>query len=419
MYYLGIFLLFILPFQMAIPLFGLDLPLARVISIVLIVLGGAFFCVRANSVPISGKIFVPLIGFLGWIVMSLLLQLDLPGDWSRKLLFLGGIYPLVIIWAILIHQGHEYPLLKSLVLGGVGSALVALGLFFLQFWLGTDRMFQMLTEQVFPSFLGQALADRVASFPSLFVAIGGQTWLRATAFFPDPHVAAYFFGMVGFLALGLFIDTHNKCWLLAGLLLILVDLLTFSRGGYFGFLAGLAIFLGVLWQRQSLSRGWLWFLALAPFIILSLWPVLMRFFSSFLLEDISSLDRFELWQTAIQIITSSPWFGLGLGQYAEYVYPFQGMTLPYYAHNLYLDIAVEAGLGAIFFFVWLVGGAFLSSIQRGFSSGLSLGVAAGLAVYMVHSLFETPLFSTHIAIVFSLFVAFGLMRAKKSFSELQ
>lgn len=422
MHYFGLILLALLPFQMAIPLLGFELPLARVMSAILLVLWGVLFCIRASSITISRDIFLPLIGFLGWIGLSLLLQPDLPGDWLRKLVFLMGIYPLVIVWSTLIYQGHEYSLFKALVWGGVVSAFAALGLFSLQFWLGTNQMFELLTQQILPPFLGQTLAERVASFPSIFVAIGGETWLRATAFFPDPHVAAYFFGMVGFTACGLFLDTRKWYWLLAGLVLILTDLLTFSRGGYMGLLAGAVIFLGISLRRGNWDRKWIFLIGLVPVLTVILWPTIRRFISSFLLDDASSLDRFQLWQMALSNIIVSPWLGMGLGQYAEYIFPFQGAHFPYYAHNLYLDIAVEAGLVALFFFGWFLGAAFLGSLSRTLArgGGLSLGVTAGLAAYIVHSFFETPLFSTHVAIVLSLFIAFGATKTtKKSSFEIQ
>ena len=325
---------------------------------------------------------------------------------------------MVIVWSTLIYQGYGRSLFKALVWGGVGSAFVALGLFSLQFWLGTNQMFELLTRQILPPFLGQALAERVAFFPSIFVAIGGETWLRATAFFPDPHIAAYFFGMVSFIAFGFFLDTRKWYWLLVGLVLIVADLLTFSRGGYMGLLAGAVIFLGVLLKRGNWDRKWIFLTGLFPVLIVIAWPVIQRFISSFLLEDASSLDRFQLWQMASSNIVVSPWLGMGLGQYAEYVFPFQGINLPYYAHNLYLDIAVETGLVALFFFGWFLGAAFQGSLSRTFfrGEGLSLGAAAGLAAYIVHSFFETPLFSIHVALVLSLFIAFGATKVTKESS---
>lgn len=43
MYYLGLILLILLPFQMTVPLFGFELPLARLMSLLLLAIWGVFF----------------------------------------------------------------------------------------------------------------------------------------------------------------------------------------------------------------------------------------------------------------------------------------------------------------------------------------------------------------------------------------
>lgn len=410
MYIFAAVFLFLLPFQLAIPLQGEDIPLARLLGLLLLVWWIAHVFIKPNDIHLSKHIFFPLVGFLGWIVMSLSLQDTLSGDWFRKLIFLVGLYPLSLVWAWFFDRGQEHGLIKALVYGGTLSALTAVTLFFFQFWFGVEKTFSLMTERILPPFLGKDLSSMVASFPSLLVNIGGETWLRATGFFPDPHVAAYFFGMVGFLALGIFMERKEKRWLLMAGVLFLADLLTFSRGGYLGAFAGGILFLYFVLKQQGFGIRGISFVGGIPVLLWLLWPVAERFFSSFLLRDASSIDRFELWKTAFATFVINPWFGVGLGQYAELMFPFKSADLPYYAHNLYLDIAVECGSIGLLFFVWYVGGALRVAVSRSFQSIPTIGVAAGLLAYGVHSLFETALFSLHVAVVVSFFVALAWKR---------
>ena len=417
MYILAAAFLFLLPFQLAMPLQGEDIPLARLFGLLLLVCWIAHVFIKSNDIHLPKHVFFPLVGFLGWVVVSLSLQDTLSSDWFRKLIFLAGLYPLSLVWAWFFDRGQEYGLMKALVCGGTLSALMALVLFFSQFWFGVEKTFSLMTEHILPPFLGRDLSSMVANFPSLLVNIGGETWLRVTGFFPDPHVAAYFFGMVGFLALGIFMERKEKLWLFMAGVLFLADLLTFSRGGYLGAFAGGTLVLFFVLKQQGFGIRGISFVAGIPVFLWLLWPVVERFFSSFLFRDASSIDRFELWKTAFATFVINPWFGVGLGQYAELMFPFRSAGLPYYAHNLYFDIAVECGSIGLLFFIWYVGGALRIAISRAFQSSQAIGVAAGLLAYGVHSLFETALFSLHVAVILSFFVALAWKREARLNAE--
>jgi O-antigen ligase len=243
------------------------------------------------------------------------------------------------------------------------------------------------------------------------VNIAGVTWLRLTSFFPDPHVASFFFGITGLLALSLFFETKRRWFLVTAGILLLADILTFSRGGYLGLIAALAV---LLWfERQSVRYFVQWGLGLTLLLLSSLvlGPVWERLISSFSLGDASSTERLVLWQTAWETWMMHPFFGVGLGQYVEWLYPGQGGTLPYYAHNLFLDIGVELGILSLMTFLILLFGAWASVwplVKQ--KQPLALGIAAGLMLYGVHSLFETALFSVHILLLLTLLIglAFAL-----------
>ena len=231
-----LFLLF-LPFQFAVPLGSEDIPLLRLVALGFIFLWGIKVLTERKCV--FPPLF-PLALLLSWL-FSLTFSLSLAEGISlgmRKLIFLWNLLPLTVVWSLFLDEQKKLThLIRALIIGGALSALVGISIFLAQFVVGVEKTFHLLTETALPFFLGERLGNLVTLYPSLLVNIGGETWLRATAFFPDPHVASFFFGIIACLAWGLFLDTRDKFFLYSGSILLLVDILTFSRGGYLGLLA--------------------------------------------------------------------------------------------------------------------------------------------------------------------------------------
>lgn len=80
-------------------------------------------------------------------------------------------------------------------------------------------------------------------------------------------------------------------------------------------------------------------------------------------ENFATLERLAHWQAALHMWESSPWFGIGPGNYAA-IYPAIIQSNPIlseweeplgHAHNIYLNVLAETGLVgfAIFLFFWI------------------------------------------------------------------
>lgn len=403
---LAAFFLFFLPLQWALPLGGWGtVPLFRVGALLLLVGWGSIWLLRRESKLPPLQLTLPIIGFLGAAACGLLFQSTLPATWERKLVFLLGLLPLIFVWWWLFERGYHLLLLQALLFGTAISAVFGLGLFFLQFVIELDVLFHWLTTTLLPFFLGERLHALVTQFPSLLVEIGGIPWLRVTAFFPDPHVAALFYGLAGWLAFGLFFETRRVHWLIIAGVIFLAHLLTFSRGGYLGLLASMALF----WMLTRVvptvwSYGKLVLVGSVPILLMLLAPVGERFLSSFLLNDASSTDRLLLWQTAWEVWSHNLLWGVGVGQYAETALPFLGGSLPYYAHNLLLDVGVELGWVGLGFWLWLLIGAWYRALQRSQVARAPWysALVAAITLYLVHSMFETAIFSVHVTALLTL-----------------
>jgi O-antigen ligase len=123
--------------------------------------------------------------------------------------------------------------------------------------------------------------------------------------------------------------------------------LTFSRGGYLGFLFGLLV-LGIIKERKLL-------LVLA--ILIASWQslvpnavrerVLMTYQEGEGLDS-SAQERVAIWQDALQVITLNPLLGTGFDTYAS-----MGRVGPYKdTHNYYLKVFLELGLIGLGVFAW-------------------------------------------------------------------
>ncbi len=406
------FFLFLLPFQFAITLgVGIDLPFGRILALGLVLwwLGGALA---------SRTLYLPSL-FVTGSVFSFLLVASASFLWAadeslalRKIAFLLNFFPLFFVFYDL-RRSETISLRweKALVLGGGVIAAGSLILFSAQFIFGLEPVLSWL-RSILPFILGQNLGKNVLEYPSLLVNIGGETWLRATGFFPDPHVASFYFGIVWFIAVALFLQTKKYFWLFISGVLFIADLLTFSRGGYLGLLVGGATFLILGWENftNNLKRGIGWSL----FVIFLLGSILgqsvfSRFYSSFTLADASSTDRIALWQEAGRHILERPLLGTGLGNYIVEARPILDPRAPFYAHNLYLDITVELGLLGLLFFLIPIGIGYsygLKSVRMmSRNSYIRLGVISALTLYLTHSLFETALFSVHILPIYLLMIS--------------
>jgi O-antigen ligase len=113
-------------------------------------------------------------------------------------------------------------------------------------------------------------------------------------------------------------------------------------------------------------------------------------------ENFSVLERLAHWQAGLRMFDSSPWIGLGIGNYGA-AYP--RFALPHWydplghAHNLYINFLAETGvLGALAFLAfWVSMAVFLfrqSRAQNPLLRALALGLLGTVAYLSVHNLFD-------------------------------
>lgn len=397
--------IFFIPFQWALrPTEGVDLAALRVFAIVIVLLW-------LGKGLLEKKIIVPykpaalfLISFLFLAALSVVWSVN--EFWSlRKILFLVSFVPLILVFSDLMsNASFRLRAMQVLGISALSAAIVGLTQFVLQFVVGVSALFHFWVQSVLPVFLGPSFGGAVAEYPSLLVNVNGATLLRASMFFPDPHMFSLFLGMTLFPVLALFFYSNHKrarlFWGASAALIFIADALAFSRGGYAGLLAGAAAFFIPLFlqaaDRVKRMRWTLIFLLLGFAVVSS--PVGTRLVSSFSLADGSNSERLRLWTLSATSIAERPLLGTGLGNFPLVIKPSADYREPIYAHNLYLDIAAETGLvGAFFFIGFLVLSAYAAfRAWRARHDYFSLAIFASLVLFATHSFFETPIFSVHI-----------------------
>ena len=406
----------LLPLQFALsPTEGIDLPIARAMAALLIggwLFGGLF----SRSIRIAWDMRTG--AFLTFFfLMSLSISVADETAWAlRKWLFLASFLPLyfVMVDSFSRRAASGKIVARYAALGAALSALVGIVQFSLQWFVPIDRLFSWWTGSLLPFFLGHSFAAAVAEYPSLLVNLSGVTVMRASAFFPDPHMHAFYLGLCLPISFWFAWQKREKLWWCATLAIFVADLLTFSRGAYLGIGVAALVAWG-LFGGQFSKKIRTAALFLASFVVVGLLipnPVAQRFWSGFSLEDGSVSSRIVLYEEAVHHIAERPWLGVGLGNYPLRVKPTADMREPIYVHNLWLDLAVEIGiLGAACF-----AGFFLLTMHRLYrdwkmtADGFSLALFGSLLIFFGHSLVEMPMFSVQVLPVLLLIFALAHTR---------
>jgi O-antigen ligase len=427
-----------LPFQLALNASeGFDLASGRVFVLLL----GILWLFKSLA---QKKLFIPnkiqtllLLSFLFLSAFSLVFAQNT--NWAyRKLLFLLSFIPIYFIVASICHSerseaesrnlirsldslpltrdDRDVKIIKFLVCGAGLVSLVGLFQFALQFFIGIDETLS-LWQKIIAPFLGNSFSQSVFQYPSWLVGVSGNTYMRAIAFFPDPHMFSFYLGMLLPFAIALYWKNKSKLYLIISALILITDILTFSRGGYLGLLAGL-IFALFLFRKQLLEKFSIKkFAAINIFVLIVAVtiifpnPISNRLLSSFDASEGSNSERFANWNQSLEVIKNNP-LGVGIGNYSLEIKPSADYREPIYSHNLYLDIAAETGILNALIFIWLIIASVFSFIRLGKNNSLFFAGAISLVIFSVHSIFETPLYSVHILPLLLVIIALSIIKIK-------
>ncbi|KKS68832.1 MAG: Heptosyltransferase family, partial [Parcubacteria group bacterium GW2011_GWA1_42_7] len=409
------FLAAYLPFQIALnPAAGVDLASGRIL--ILVLFAAVLLKNGWQSVRSGGKTGIFLSLFLVLCLISLLGANDY---WRgiRKVLFLASIFPLMPLVVWFINDAKKAKKFLDIILfSSLACAVLGLIQFISQFFMGIEKASRFLSLYIAPVFYGHSFGRLVVENPSWYAEVRGETIMRAVGVFPDPHMFSFFLGFGALFALSVVIF-YPKRKIFSFFVFIVCSLtlfLTFSRGGYLGFLAGVCALIVVSWPKLSVKAKKLFRVSLlAATVCVFIWggPVASRFISSFDSNEGSNAGRLEIWREVVYLSRDSFWTGAGLGNYPLLLNPYENYRSAVTSHNLYLDILVETGVFGLIAWIVFLFYCFKNSLRQirseeAIARVFGAGCFGFFVYFSVHSFFETAIFNP--TILAFLMIAAGL-----------
>jgi O-antigen ligase len=327
---------------------------------------------------------------------------------ARKLLYLFSIFPIYFVAVNILDKREKIiKSLRILVLSGATLSIFGIFQFFLQFFWNFEKISKAYVNYIGPIFWGENLTQMVSKYPSWFVGISGQNYFRSIATFPDPHSLSLFLGMMLPLSVALFFLENKKIWAFSFGTIFLANVLTFSRGGYLAITSGVIVFILLFWRRIE-GKHKLMASATAIFFVLMFsvpGPVSGRFASSFSPKEGSNAGRINMWQRSLEIIKEKPMFGTGIGNFSLAVDNAADYRNPIYAHNTYLDIAVEEGILASLVWMFILFITLLNFWIFSKKDLLHAGFFISVVIFSAHSMVETGLYSPAVLSFFLIIIS--------------
>ena len=256
---------------------------------------------------------------------------------------------------------------------------------------------------------------------------GGEVWLTTYLVMTIPICLAF-----------MLFEQHlveRRVYAGATALGVLCLLLTFSRAGLLALLAEVGVMISFVRRKLILVAITVFCLAMLGLQVLVIrynvqaelgMPMGVRG-----LGERSLLHRFEIWQFTTKKILLHPLVGIGYGKdNFRLVYETSGEqtpahylpVLPAGTHNIFLDLALGAGIPAVIAFTWLLWRIVLSARQiyckseSVFAKAVALGVGAGVIGMALRLSFDQMLIGT-LAIQFWIWIALCLSMQSPRNSE--
>ena len=166
------------------------------------------------------------------------------------------------------------------------------------------------------------------------------------------------------------------------------------RGAWIALLGGVLFFLWL--DRKKVYVGLVMLAVAVGFLLL---PKSMIIHLDAEGKEQSLVERFYLWDRAIQVIEARPWTGTGINTYAvahqQYDRRHNWRVRNYYSHNGYLQIAAETGLPSLacflafllFYFRGALG--LLGRLPDGVEKRSLIGILSGMLNFLILGLIDT------------------------------
>ncbi len=173
--------------------------------------------------------------------------------------------------------------------------------------------------------------------------------------------------------------------------------LTFSRGAWFAFAAGLFLMLFLSGKKPVV-----WILSGFFLIPAAAWPAFRERLLFFFISPYGASERAAVWGIAWRMIHEAPFLGKGLGTFMDICSLYSSGAIVKYAHNCYLQMWAETGLFSVISFAGFSGSILYQGVvlYKKTSNVLFLGLICALFAFLVHCFLDTGLYSVQLSVLF-------------------
>jgi len=328
---------------------------------------------------------------------------------------------LLFLAVVLISALGIEPDLRSRGLRGLLKWLQYLGIFAAAADLckSPDRI-----EKLIKVFMASML---LVTVDGIYQLITGVDFLRAHPLHPGriarmtgpmgaPTLLAAFYLFAAPLAAALTLKAPDRLkraiWLGLSLLGLLGLILTYSRAALFALASALIL----LFLRRRFLR-WLPLLAAAGIAVIAIRPLRYNYLETLNAHDLSLGLRQEYWTRGFELFREKPWMGHGINTYSQRAGEIQTMDGPYrgYAHNSYLQLAVETGGTGLLFLLAGIGAIFLTCRRSLTRNPVQTALAAGALAFLIQAFVDNHFFALETSMIF--WILFGVFLAGKNLEK--
>lgn len=422
-FYGFLMIIFFLPFERVptIQLAGVDLKINIVLGFITLVAWILALIFNRKKWKVQPNVLtIPILTFVSALILSLLSAYDFSRGFQVLIFTIFTILLSILSTNMLSTENN---LQKTVVVLFLSSLIVGIfGLF--QFGGDVVGLPQSIT------LLKTGYTSVVFGFPRVQVFSMEPLFLANFLIIPISLLLAYFFGRVKIYKSSENISWIEKIvtnqWFIISLLtlLLIVFVLTVSRGGYLGLVFVLLIFAFVYWRKVFTWRNLLIVLVLG----LVYWGVTFAlsqsdykaqqtFFGHVTLNDISNGESIEgrliAYREALKVYDKYPILGIGLGNYGPYVKNFPPVTPKTgwpVVNNQYIELLAETGIVGFVSFLIIFIVLFVRSImaarltQNPFLKASLIGLSAALVGVLVQYNFFSTLYIIHIWVLIGMLV---------------
>lgn len=247
---------------------------------------------------------------------------------------------------------------------------------------------------------------------------------RILTVFKHPNITAFMANIVIFLSLGILPFTKLKIERIFIIFILTIGLIclaiTFSRTAWISFVVSILCLLLITHKKKFTI-----YLLTSIFLIsltAGIFSKNIREKSLSLLkpqQEVNVLYRIKYCQGAVNMVSSHPFTGIGMGQkkfmeeYKNYMVE-QTVESPIHCHNTYLQTAATVGIGALLSLLWIIITAFIGLSRNitaikipSFDKGFYIGILVSLISFCIGFIAECPIYFTNIMLVFWLLLTFS------------